>query len=64
MTYVSSKSNNMSNQHYVRNNYNMSLHKEFKQFIIENTDENITKSKEMKQYTVLLNSFSRAYIIR
>lgn len=64
MTYVKSKCNNMSNQHYTRNNYNICLHKEFKEFIMDNTIENIPKSKEMKQYTVLLNTFSRAYIIK
>jgi len=64
MTYVSSKCNNMSNQHYIRNNYNVSLHKQFKEFILDNTVENLPKSKEIKQYTILLNTFSRAYIIK
>jgi hypothetical protein len=54
----------MSNQHYIRNNYNVYLHKQFKEFILDNTVENLPKSKEIKQYTILLNTFSRAYIIK
>ena len=64
MTYVKSKCNNMSNQHYKRETYNAILHRDFKQFIANATDDTLPVSKEIKQYTYLCTAFSRAYIIK
>jgi len=54
----------MSNQHYKRETYNAILHRDFKQFIANATDDTLPVSKEIKQYTYLCTAFSRAYIIK
>ena len=64
MTYATSRSNNQSNQHYIRNNYNITLLRNFKQHIADATDTTLPVSKEIRQYTYLCNAFSRAYLIK